>query len=284
VNIRLLTRVFLILAIVTGVQLVYFGEVDAQSSGNTYTTTFPATENPISEGGKWINGQAVGLDWQNVRTKPGLAYGADASGTPNYNDPTALLTGTWGPDQTVEATVYSVNQQVGNVTEEVEIRLRSTITAHVNKGYEVLFRCTHDGTQYTEIVRWNGPLGNWTYVKQLSGSAAGPGIRNGDVVKATIVGSVITGYINNVQVIQASDSTHTTGNPGMGFYMNRVANANADYGFTRFSAWDSGGGTIPPPGAPSNVRILQALLRGSIGAVPYAGTSAGPFALLSVVP
>ena len=45
-----------------------------------YSTSFPLTETPISEGGNWINGQTVGLDWKNVNTKPGLAYGADASG------------------------------------------------------------------------------------------------------------------------------------------------------------------------------------------------------------
>ena len=33
----------------------------------TYTTNFPLTENPISEGGKWTNGQTVGLDWANMR-------------------------------------------------------------------------------------------------------------------------------------------------------------------------------------------------------------------------
>src|SRR5262249_54023445 len=162
---------------------------------------------------------------------PGLAYGEDASGNPVYNDPTALLTGSWGPDQSAEATVYSVNQQTGQINEEVELRLRSNISPHVITGYEVLFRCTHDGTQYTEIVRWNGPLGNFTYVKQLAGTAAGPGIRNGDVVKATIVGNVITGYINNVQVIQGTDSTYANGNPGMGFYLHRAANLNADFGF-----------------------------------------------------
>ncbi len=268
---KLFTAVFLPGVLVCASQLVYFRNVEAQSSGNSYTTNFPATENPISEGGRWINGGTTGLDWKNVQTRPGLAYGADASGTPNFNDPTALLTGTWGPDQTVEATVYSVNQQTGNVNEEVEIRLRSAISAHVNRGYEVLFRCTHDGSQYTEIVRWNGPLGNFTYVKQLSGSAAGPGIRSGDIVKATIVGNVITGYINGVQVIQASDSTYTNGSPGMGFYLNRAPNLNADYGFTTFSAWDSSS-TAPSPSAPTNVRIIRAALEvpAAIGAKMFA--------------
>jgi hypothetical protein len=245
--------------------------VDAQSTGNTYTINFPLTENPISEGGRWINGQSVGLDWQNVRTRPGLAYGADSSGTPNYNDPTALLTGTWAPNQTAQGTVYTVNQQTGTVNEEVELRLRSAISAHSNRGYEILFRCTHDGSQYVEIVRWNGPLGNFTYVQR----GTGPGVYNGDIVKATIVGNVITGYINGNQVIQGTDSTFTTGNPGMGFYLNRAPNLNADYGFTSFSAWDAGA-TTAPPAAPTNLRIITAAARAG---VPTAIASSPAFAL-----
>src|SRR5690349_19703043 len=41
---------------------------DAAPSGQTYTTTFPLTENPISEGGRWNSGGAVGLDWHDVST------------------------------------------------------------------------------------------------------------------------------------------------------------------------------------------------------------------------
>ena len=235
------------LALVPLLGLMALSVVSAQ--GTTYSTNFPLTESPISEGGRWINGQSVGLDWKNVTSTPGRVFGADASGNPNFNDPTALLTGTWGPDQTMQATVFSVNQQTGSVYEEVEFRLRSTLSAHVNSGYEVNFRCTHDGSQYVEIVRWNGPLGNFTYVQHV----AGPGIRNGDTVRASIVGNVITAYINGVQVAQGTDSTFTTGNPGIGFYLHGIANANADYGFTGITA--SSGGAMPPT-APSNLRIV----------------------------
>lgn len=91
-------------------ELAFFCGVEAQ--GTTYTTNFPLAENPISEAAHWTNGQAAGLDWKDVRTTPGLAFGADASGTPNYNDPTALLTGSWGPNQTAQATVHTVREHV----------------------------------------------------------------------------------------------------------------------------------------------------------------------------
>ena len=37
-------------------------------------------ENPISEGGKWLNGQKDALDWTNVRTTPGFAFGTELGG------------------------------------------------------------------------------------------------------------------------------------------------------------------------------------------------------------
>jgi hypothetical protein len=58
------------------------------------------------------------------------------------------------------------------------------------------------------------------------------------VVKATIVGNVITAYINGVQVLQATDNTYKGGSPGMGFYIEGTTGVNSDYGFTSFKATD----------------------------------------------
>ncbi len=216
-----------------------------EAIAGTYTTNFPLTENPISEGGNWINGKVVGLDWANIQTTPGFAFGTQ-SGAVNYDDSTALLTGTWGPNQTVQATVHTVNQN-DNIFEEVEIRLRSSLSAHSCKGYEINFRCSKTSNGYTQIVRWNGPLGNFTLL-----DARGGGVANGDVVKASIVGNVITVYINNVQVLQVTDSTYANGNPGMGFYVQGATGVNGDYGFTNFTASD--GALLPSP--PKNLHIL----------------------------
>jgi hypothetical protein len=199
-----------------------------------YSTTFPLTENPISENNVWINGRVTGLDWTNVRTTPGLAFGTQ-TGSAGFDDSIAILPGTWGPDQTVTATVHSVNQQTGNIFEEVELLLRFQITAHSARGYEVNFRCTHDGTQYTQVVRWNGPLGDFSPLD----SRAGPGISNGDTVKATIIGSLITVYINNVAIFSVNDTTWTVGNPGMAFFLSGATGLNSSYGFTSYAASDA---------------------------------------------
>jgi len=205
------------------------------SGGRVYTTAFPLTENPISEGGNWISGQAVGLDWHDVSTTPGLAIGHQSGSS--YTDGTALLTGAWGPTQTVEAVVHTVNPKE-SCYQEVEMRLRSTLTAHNCAGYEISFKATKSASAYLIIVRWNGPVGNFTYL--LNSSGAQYGIAEGDTVKATIVGNVITAYLNGVPVGTATDSTYTTGSPGMGFNLETsdpsCVGTNGDYGFTRFTA------------------------------------------------
>jgi hypothetical protein len=214
----------------------------------SYSTNFAATEMPISEGKRWTSGKAVGLDWTDVATTPGLAYGTESGtgiGSKAYDDSTALLVGTWGPDQTVEATVHSVNQDDG-VFEEVELRLRSSLSGRVANGYEVLFRCLKTPEAYASIVRWDGPLGRFTYLSQKQGKAYG--VSDGDLVKATIIGNVITAYINGTQALQATDTTYSTGSPGIGFWLKRhsgirnwfrnISVDNIDYGFTRFAAWD----------------------------------------------
>lgn len=207
----------------------------AASQNRTYTTSFSTAENPISESGNWLNGKVAGLDWANVATTPGFAFGTE-SGAGGYDDSTALLAGTWGSDQMAEATVHSVNQTNGSY-EEVELRLRSSLSAHTATGYEINFRCLKTGDAYTQIVRWNGPLGSFTYVTAAGGAKFG--VQDGDVVKATIVGSTITAYINGTQVAQGTDSTFTIGSPGMGFFFQGSVGNTRDYGFTSFTASDS---------------------------------------------
>ena len=118
-NLRLITAILIVLipAVMTAQQ------TDAQKPKRSYSTHFELDEDPISEGGKWKSGGKDGIDWYNVITKNGLAYGAVSKGA--YTDPTALLTGTWGKNQTMKAKVFSRNQ-TEKYYQEVEMRLRSS--------------------------------------------------------------------------------------------------------------------------------------------------------------
>jgi len=204
-------------------------------AGRSYTTAFPLTENPISEGGNWINGQTDGIDWHDMSTTPGLAIGHQSGSS--YTDGTALLTGSWGPNQTVEAVVHAVNPK-DSCYQEVEMRLRSTLTPHSCTGYEISFKATKTSGAYLIIVRWNGSVGDFSYLLNTSGAQYG--VTEGDVVKATIVGNVITAYLNGVAVGTATDATYTTGSPGMGMNLetgdSSCIGTNGDYGFTHFTA------------------------------------------------
>jgi hypothetical protein len=90
--------------------------------GRTYATTFEATENPISENGAWINGATTGIDWCNVQTSPGLVWGVGPCATA-YSDPTAILTGAWGPNQSVQATAHVVSPNTNYYGNSVRVFL-----------------------------------------------------------------------------------------------------------------------------------------------------------------
>jgi hypothetical protein len=208
------------------------------SSARSYTTNFAHAENPISEGGKWINGKKDGIDWADVRTTPGFAFGTEIGGNrperQKYDDSTALLTGMWGPNQTAQATVDRVNKDNDDIYQEVELRLRSALSPHNATGYEVMFRCSKSPKAYCNIARWDGILGAWMMLKESHGSQYG--VANGDVVKASISGDAITVYINGVQVVQTRDYLFTSGSPGIGFYLEKATGVNDQCGFSSFMA------------------------------------------------
>ncbi|HKV75111.1 MAG TPA: hypothetical protein VJN95_11370 [Gemmatimonadales bacterium] len=209
------------------------------NSGRVYASSFPLAESRISEGGNWIGGFTPGVQWSDVQTIPGLAFGRQQiDRARSYSDGTALLTGPWGPDQQATATVYSAGPAPENYYEEVELRLRSTITPNSSTGYEIDWKISSSSAAYLVIVRWNGPWGNFTYLPG-GGTGAQWGVKNGDVVTAKIVGNVISVYKNGVLVTTSTDNTYTSGSPGMGFNLEAPgAGHNQDYGFTTFAATD----------------------------------------------
>jgi hypothetical protein len=218
----------------------------------SYSTRFLNDEDPISEGGIWLNGRADGIDWANVVTENGLAHGealalavaerrgeqGDEIDVPegDYNDPAAMLGGAWGRNQHAKAVVSSRNQ-TNERYHEVELLLRGTLTPHRATCYEVFFRCLKTDEGYAEIVRWEGPLGAWKSLCRKTGLEFG--VQEGDVIEATIIGNEIRGYINGVEVTSATDDTHSCGGPGIGFNFGAEESAK-DHGLTHYevTTWD----------------------------------------------
>jgi len=216
----------------------------------SYETDFDQTETPISESGMWVNGLTDGLDWADVVTEHGGAHGgrvkmgvaeqraeqgnledADAAPLGDYDDPTAVLTGSWGPNQHARGVVFSRNP-TEDYYQEVELRLRSSITPHSCTGYEVFWRCLKTENAYAEIVRWNGPIAGFTSLARATGPEFG--VQDRDVVEATIVGSRITSFINGKEVLSATDDAFANGSPGIGFNFG-CGDTYVDHGFSSYA-------------------------------------------------
>jgi len=180
-------------------------------------------EDPLSEGGAWHH---LGQYWQHAVKSGGIAYGTQ-TGNGGYDDSYAILSG-FPPDQTASGVVHLTSPIDASCSHEVEILLRWNDSATSAQGYEC--NLSFDGG-YAQIVRWNGALGDFTV---LTGGSF-PGLRDGDTLEATIVGSMITESVNGMVVAQFSDSTYPTGNPGIGFFR-RNCGSNTDFAFTSFSA------------------------------------------------
>ncbi len=279
---------FRLLAVVTASALLSLCSSGA-SWGASYSTTFPVAENPLQEGGAWMGGKSAGLAWTDFQSVGNFAFGLQPGTSQSvYDDSIALLAGTWGPDQTVQATVRTLNQN-DSIFEELEIRLRSTLSPNSSTGYECNFSARSSANAYVQVVRWNGPLGDFTLLDSRGGTAMA--LRDGDTIACSISGKVITAYINGVQKLQVSDSTFSGGNPGIGAFLQNGSGVNRDYGFTSVTATDGGQATPPPAGSGSislsassytvnepagSVQISAVRSGGSAGAVGISySTSAG---------
>jgi hypothetical protein len=208
----------------------------------TFSTRFEGTENPLSEGGKWVHG---GLDWARFQKDNGLAYGTQTgtnSGPARYDDSYAHLSG-FPADQEAWGVAH-ITKPNASCHQEIEILLRWTSSAHRTTGYECFARCLHSGASYVQIVRWDGPLGKFTYLADKRGTNYG--LKDGDVLKASIVGNVIRVCINGVEKARATDNTFKTGNPGIGHFLGcqggQGVGSNGDFGFSSFTARGLGEG------------------------------------------
>ena len=208
-------------------------------SGASYSTNFGATENPLSEGGKWVTGKAVGLDWNNPESASGRAYASVLSGVSGsrYNDSIGHLSASSQPfnaNQYAQGTVYLASGYMG-ASHEVELLLRFSIGAHNARGYEVLWGLTG----YIAVVRWNGALGDYTAIYDPgAGSIRAP--RDGDVLRAEIAGNTLIVKLNGstvatVDVTAVGGTVWSAGQPGIGFWP--VDNAvPQNYGWKSFEA------------------------------------------------
>jgi hypothetical protein len=226
-------------------------DAETRTVVRSYRTEFPLDEEPISEGGMWLNGLTDAVDWTDVVVKDGVAYGAyarnsaaefraeqgnleteEAAPVGDWDDPTAMLTGEWGADQYLSGTAYIRNPSE-EYFQEIQLRARWTLRPHYCTGYEFIFRVLDGDASYVEIVRWGGAIGAWESLGRVEG--ADVGIKDGDFLEARAIGDTLTATINGRDVLTATNDVLLNGAPGFGFNFG-VGHTNVDHGFTDFEA------------------------------------------------
>jgi len=217
-----------------------------------YTTDFSANENPISESGAWSH---ISPLWANVQTAGGLAFGTQVGNLANpaaFNDSNATLSG-FSPDVTITATVHLASNIADGQTHEVELLFRMGGGATQTRGYEMSF----DTGGNVTLVRWNGDLGDYTFVNHTGGANNEVGgLKDGDVISAKASGNTFTASVNGVPIYTATDDTWKDGQPGIGFFVRRDdglaadADFNAKYALSSLSAVDDG--TVQGPTGPTD--------------------------------
>jgi hypothetical protein len=188
-------------------------------SGQSYSTNFAGTENPLSEGGVWINGSITGYR-SDCASQPGRGYGTQVPITPPpYSDSWAILNLPFSPDVYSKAVVY-VDPSISG-EHELELLLRASMSSGRSYGYAFdwvynsgnIYMGTADGADGA-FSQWGAPF-----------PVAFRTPRNGDVIEFQLKGWIATCWINGSQIFQHDVSKHSitysSGRPGIAFYSDR---------------------------------------------------------------
>jgi hypothetical protein len=230
----------------------------AEAIARTYSTNFPLTENPISEGGIWHHlDPTLTVVQTEVINGVHVAHGTQ-TGSGGYDDSNAYLSG-FSQDHSIEGTVWISPSIPTGVSPYIEIELllrwkddnppHSTPYGPTSvTGYEININNTG---AYLNLGTFKGPA-----LVTLNNP---PTPKTGDIFKAKIVSNsngtaTITAYWNGAVLFNFTDSSPVSGgNPGIGFYI-EGATSNAYYGFSKIVASDLSESTTSPS-PPLNLQI-----------------------------
>lgn len=207
-----------------------------------YTTSFPNTENPISEGGNWSN--TVSATWTfPVFTTGGAPGTADATGASSFNDGVTLKSGTWGRAQDVTTTTSISGTPVGNP--EVENHLHMTMTPGAPDQITTYEddRVWNVDKWSVNIARWDGAQGNFALI---GGGNVLVAPLDGDTHRMTDDGAGnFTTYLNGTPTgfNAGPDTTYIGGNPGLG-----LDNCDGHVRVKGYTATDGLSSSVPPVG------------------------------------
>lgn len=133
----------------------------AQPLSDPYTMNLASNENPVSQGGNFLNGyDDGGGQWLNMQIAGGLLYASAIVEGGGYNDDTCCAKpGTFNStSQFAQGTYFVQSGYNPPSSHEAELLVLWSIADGFTRGYEWLLTA---GGSY-ELVRWNGPLGGFT--------------------------------------------------------------------------------------------------------------------------
>lgn len=208
-----------------GVRWSAYPNGDKPGALSSFSTTFPSSENPISQGGAFTVGTeqgGVGASGPaSTGGSPGLCYASAGDGY----DYAATIQGQFSTTKHyAEITIHRVGGYTAPDAQEVEILVGATLGSGVASAYELDLWF---GGGHLQTVRWNPTPGDYDTgaVTIVSGSWDVSSLSDGDVVRAefdsTSGSPVITVKLNGVTKVVYTDTTSgklTSGSPGFGFF------------------------------------------------------------------
>lgn len=201
----------------------------------SYATAFSSTENPLNEGGVWINGSIVqggtNLTLTDMQSGGGLGYGTQSSG--GVDDSIALCNAyTSAANQKVSGILRCPSLAVMNAAtsaHEILIVLRGTFTS-TNFAMAV---ATLGYTSTGRYFQCSANTAGWTGVNEFDLASAGgwsgdPGFTDGMAYSFEVTGQTYKFILNGSTLINVADSGSrlTSGRPGVGAFWRLTENIN----------------------------------------------------------
>lgn len=201
-----------------------------------FSTSFPGTENPLSQSGAWRT--PVNF-YKQPRTTPGKCFGNDV--TDNYDDALGqLVSPDFGNNYRISAHVFRQSLYTTLFSHEVGLYGRLLIDNSnpantLVRGYEFLFPFDSGSFQ---IVAWLGidhSSGNFSSLSPVDQNGGLQPVQDGDLLEIELVGNNFGAYQNGLLIATLTDATWPTGGgPGFGAYVNTGSLA-ANYCITDYA-------------------------------------------------
>jgi hypothetical protein len=155
----------------------------------SYSTNFDGTENPLSEGGVWLNaGGAVAQYWQPMRKAGGRIFGTNFA--TEYQDCVAIIDPNvipFGGNHVVRGKFHITGgYSAPDFTHESQLLLRGAFGNNFIRGYEILFQL---GASKPTIAKWYGAGGGGFFAQLANTSESDLGFQHGDIAIAQISGT-----------------------------------------------------------------------------------------------